>query len=132
MQPVRLPEMKLMICRLAGCRTRAFAACSPSPPTGRSAAWCCSCARAARWTGAKASHSLHAPTAAHLTLAGAALDRRLKCQGADGGARPPLTWQHRLCIAHDIARAVEHLHTLDPPMLHRDLKTGQDQDQHPR
>jgi serine/threonine protein kinase len=47
---------------------------------------------------------------------GGALDTRLECKD---GKHPPLQWQHRLRIAHDIARAVEHLHTLKPPMLHR-------------
>jgi serine/threonine protein kinase len=51
--------------------------------------------------------------------AGGALDKRLQC--ADGQA--PLQWDRRLCIAHDIARALAFLHTLSPPMLHRDLKT---------
>ena len=52
---------------------------------------------------------------------GGPLDTRLKCKD---GKHPPLQWQHRLRIAHDIACAVEHLHTLTPSMLHRDLKTA--------
>jgi serine/threonine protein kinase len=52
---------------------------------------------------------------------GGPLDTRLKC---DDGKHPPLQWQHRLRIAQDIACAVEHLHSLTPPMLHRDLKTA--------
>jgi serine/threonine protein kinase len=52
---------------------------------------------------------------------GGPLDTRLKCKD---GKHPPLQWQHRLRIAHDIACAVEHLHSLTPPMLHRDLKTA--------
>jgi hypothetical protein len=36
----------------------------------------------------------------------------------------PLAWQHRVKLAHGIARAVGHLHSLSPPMLHRDLKSS--------
>ena len=55
---------------------------------------------------------------------GGALDKRLQCEGADGSEAPPLQWDHRLQIALDIARALKHLHGMDPPMLHRDLKTA--------
>jgi serine/threonine protein kinase len=33
-----------------------------------------------------------------------------------------LQWQHRVQIVVDIALALEHLHTRDPPQIHRDLK----------
>ena len=36
---------------------------------------------------------------------------------ADG--QTPLTWQHRLRIALGVARALVHLHSREPPILHR-------------
>jgi interleukin-1 receptor-associated kinase 1 len=45
--------------------------------------------------------------------------------GGDGGCKfPPLQWDHRLRIAVAMARALKHLHTLTPPMLHRDVKSA--------
>ena len=48
------------------------------------------------------------------------------CGGGGGGGRayPPLQWDHRLRIAVAIAQALKHLHTLTPPMLHRDVKSA--------
>ena len=51
---------------------------------------------------------------------GGSLDVRLAC--ARGEA--PLQWDHRLRIAVAIGRALEHLHCLDPPLLHRDVKSA--------
>ena len=50
-----------------------------------------------------------------LELCDSALDKRLACKG--GAA--PMTWQHRLQIAMDVASALLHLHSMSPPMLHR-------------
>jgi serine/threonine protein kinase len=54
-----------------------------------------------------------------LELCDSALDKRIAC--AEGAA--PMTWQHRLQIAHDVASALLHLHSMTPPMLHRDVKS---------
>ena len=56
--------------------------------------------------------------------AGGALDTRLRCRTVLAGAAPPapLQWRHRLRIALDIARALAHLHSQEPPILHRDMK----------
>jgi serine/threonine protein kinase len=56
--------------------------------------------------------------------AGGALDTRLRCRAVLAGAAPPapLQWRHRLRIALDIARALAHLHSQEPPILHRDMK----------
>jgi len=35
----------------------------------------------------------------------------------------PLSWTMRLRIAHDIASAMAHLHSYDPPLIHKDLKS---------
>jgi hypothetical protein len=55
---------------------------------------------------------------------GGALDTRLRCLAVSAGAAPPapLQWRHRLRIALDIARALAHLHSQEPPILHRDMK----------
>ncbi|CAI5536643.1 unnamed protein product [Closterium sp. Naga37s-1] len=43
---------------------------------------------------------------------------------ADGNvSRPPLTFEQRLRIAADVARAVEFLHSQPKPVVHRDVKT---------
>ena len=55
---------------------------------------------------------------------GGALDDRLACRAEGRVAPPPLQWQHRLQIALSVAEACVHLHTQDPPMIHRDLKTA--------
>jgi serine/threonine protein kinase len=63
---------------------------------------------------------------------GGTLDSRLACRVRDRFAKTagdelsavPLTWQQRVKLAHGIARAVGHLHSLSPPMLHRDLKSA--------
>ena len=59
--------------------------------------------------------------------AGGALDTRLRCRAVSAGAAPPapLQWRHRLRIALDIARALAHLHSQEPPILHRDMKVRQ-------
>ena len=55
---------------------------------------------------------------------GGALDTRLRCRAVSAAAAPPapLQWRHRLRIALDIARALAHLHSQEPPILHRDMK----------
>jgi hypothetical protein len=35
----------------------------------------------------------------------------------------PLPWSTRLRIAYDIAAGMAHLHSIDPPLIHKDLKT---------
>jgi serine/threonine protein kinase len=52
---------------------------------------------------------------------GGALDSRLFGGCVSGGWRgpPPLKWAHRVRIAHEIALALAHLHSLHPPVLHR-------------
>ncbi|CAI5995287.1 unnamed protein product [Closterium sp. NIES-65] len=43
---------------------------------------------------------------------------------ADGNvSRPPLTFEQRVRIAADVARAVEFLHSQPKPVVHRDIKT---------
>ena len=49
---------------------------------------------------------------------GGSLEKRLSLKCSD----TPLQWDHRLRIAVSIARALVHLHSLDPPMLHRDVR----------
>jgi hypothetical protein len=70
--------------------------------------------------------------------AGGSLEDRLQCRpvrgvgvGADaakggegGDAIPALTWQERVGIMTGVGAALAHLHALDPPMLHRDVKSG--------
>jgi serine/threonine protein kinase len=46
-------------------------------------------------------------------------DRLLSLPG-----QAPLEWQHRLRILLGVARALVHLHSRDPPMLHRDVKSA--------
>jgi serine/threonine protein kinase len=51
---------------------------------------------------------------------GGALDDRLARKAPGGNAIPPaLEWQHRVQIALDVGLALEHLHTRDPPQIHR-------------
>jgi serine/threonine protein kinase len=52
---------------------------------------------------------------------GGSLDKRIACE--DGSEHGVLLWDHRLCIAVTIAVALVHLHSLDPPILHRDVKS---------
>ena len=33
-------------------------------------------------------------------------------------------WSCRVCMALDIAKGMQHLHNLEPPIIHRDLKTA--------
>ena len=54
---------------------------------------------------------------------GGPLDSRLAAIAADAGAAP-LLWKQRLCFAIDISSALAHLHSLDPPLLHRDVKVS--------
>jgi serine/threonine protein kinase len=53
---------------------------------------------------------------------GGALDTRLACQGEPRPA--PLPWQQRVRIAFGIASALKHLHSMVPPMIHRDIKVS--------
>jgi serine/threonine protein kinase len=58
---------------------------------------------------------------------GGALDTRLarKAEGSLLRPRPPpLQWDTRLRIACEITAALAHLHSLDPPIIHRDVKTA--------
>jgi serine/threonine protein kinase len=58
---------------------------------------------------------------------GAGTDGADGADGADGGAGAPLeplTWQHRLQLAVEMADALLHLHTLTPQVLHRDFKSA--------
>jgi hypothetical protein len=50
-----------------------------------------------------------------LELMSGALDDRLV-------AAPPLGWRQRLLIALHVCRSLVHLHSLSPPMIHRDIK----------
>jgi serine/threonine protein kinase len=53
---------------------------------------------------------------------GGALDARLEAARKPGAA--PLLWKTRLQIAIDVGTALAHLHSLDPPLLHRDVKSA--------
>ena len=46
------------------------------------------------------------------------------CKGEDGSyeRRPPLAQQHLLQVFESVVSAVAHLHSLSPPVAHRDLK----------
>ena len=56
---------------------------------------------------------------------GGALDNRLACRATGVQAPPaPLPWKHRVQIAREVALALVHLHSLEPAMVHRDLKVG--------
>ena len=55
---------------------------------------------------------------------GGALNERLACRAADGQQADPLQWQQRVQIAGDVAGALQHLHSLTPQMIHRDLKAA--------
>jgi serine/threonine protein kinase len=50
---------------------------------------------------------------------GGSLDGRLQ-----KAAPAALTWEHRVRIAQQVARALVHLHSLVPPMVHRDMKSA--------
>ena len=57
--------------------------------------------------------------------AGGALDRRLTRdrERLDSGSRVlMLGWKQRLQIAVGVGRGLVHLHSQDPPMIHRDVK----------
>ena len=41
-----------------------------------------------------------------------------------GDPRPPLTFEQRLSIARQVARAIQHLHSKTPPTLHKDIKSA--------
>jgi serine/threonine protein kinase len=66
--------------------------------------------------------------------AGGALDIRLACTDRAGpgtaagslatAAAAALGWRHRVRIAVEVARALAHLHSQQPPLLHRDMKTA--------
>jgi serine/threonine protein kinase len=43
--------------------------------------------------------------------------------GAAGGGSGMANWVTRLRLALDVSRAVEHLHSFSPPLLHRDIKS---------
>jgi serine/threonine protein kinase len=60
---------------------------------------------------------------------GGSLDRRLACQptAASEPAPAPLQWAHRVKLAVEVARAIVHLHSLVPCMVHRDLKVRANQ-----
>jgi hypothetical protein len=47
-------------------------------------------------------------------MGGGALDKRLVAQ-------PPLGWQQRVSIALETCRGLDYLHSLNPPMIHRDV-----------
>jgi len=55
------------------------------------------------------------------------LSRLLRARAADGSIRPiaraDFPWRLRLMIALDIARGMRFLHTLSPPIVHRDLRS---------
>jgi serine/threonine protein kinase len=56
---------------------------------------------------------------------GGSLESRLACEASGAGLPPPpLGWGRRIHIAKQIARALAFLHTRDPPILHRDVKTA--------
>ena len=38
--------------------------------------------------------------------------------------KPPLGWEQRLQIALPVCQALQHLHSRDPPMIHRDIKSA--------
>jgi hypothetical protein len=56
---------------------------------------------------------------------GGALDQRLACKAAAGdpAAPAPLEWDHRVQLVVGVARALSHLHSQTPPLIHRDLKS---------
>ena len=54
--------------------------------------------------------------------AGGSLDGRLRraaAAAAPAAAAVALTWEHRVRIAQQVARALVYLHSLVPPMIHR-------------
>ena len=56
---------------------------------------------------------------------GGSLDSRLACKASGAGLAPaPLDWGSRIRIVQQIARALAFLHSRDPPILHRDVKTA--------
>ena len=59
----------------------------------------------------------------HHLLYGASADTDLPGGRRPSDSRlPPLPWPRRLQLALDLARGIEFLHGLSPPMIHRDLK----------
>ena len=42
----------------------------------------------------------------------------------EAGDHPVLSWQTRLSIARDVAEALSHLQGLNPPIVHRDIKSA--------
>jgi serine/threonine-protein phosphatase PP1 catalytic subunit len=53
---------------------------------------------------------------------GGPLDKRILC--VEGSEHPPLPSWQRILIAFNIAAALNHLHSMKPPMLHRDVKSA--------
>ena len=49
------------------------------------------------------------------------IERSERSASAEAGL-PPLSWARRRQLALDVARGIEFLHSLSPPMIHRDLK----------
>ena len=48
-----------------------------------------------------------------------ALDKRLR-----NTSLPALEWRARACILLHTARGLAYMHSLNPPVVHRDVKTG--------
>jgi interleukin-1 receptor-associated kinase 4 len=56
---------------------------------------------------------------------GGSLDERLACRVREGHAlSAPLPWQQRVQVAQEVAEALNYLHSLTPPAIHRDLKVS--------
>jgi serine/threonine protein kinase len=56
---------------------------------------------------------------------GGSLEARLACKAAGAQLPPqPLKWEHRVNLAQGVAHALAHLHSRDPPIVHRDVKTA--------
>jgi interleukin-1 receptor-associated kinase 1 len=57
-------------------------------------------------------------------MTGGSLDARLasSANGSGETAHPPLAWKHRTSILVQVARGMAHLHSMCPPLIHRDIK----------
>jgi hypothetical protein len=53
-------------------------------------------------------------------MTGGALDDRLQVdKQANAGGRPPLRWEEKIRVLLHVARGLVHLHSLNPPIIHR-------------
>ncbi len=60
------------------------------------------------------------PCLVYQYMANGSLSDRLKCRNGTA----PLTWEQRSNVARGTAKGLVHLHALEPPIIHGDIKSG--------